>query len=77
MERAENMGFVMQGECCFQNTELKGRESREAEREGGRRGEEEEEESGQRRESLQLNTCHLTYWYSLPFKHMLCIKTLC
>lgn len=67
------MGFVMQGERCFQNTELKGRESREAERERG----EEEEESGQRRESLQLNTCHLTYWYSLQFKHMLCIKTLC
>lgn len=76
MERAENMGFVMLGERCFQNTELKGRESKEAEREGGRRGEE-EEESGQRRESLQLNTCHLTYWYSLQFKHMLYIKTLC
>lgn len=40
MERAENMGFVMQGERCFQNTELKGRESREAEKQRGREGEE-------------------------------------
>lgn len=37
MERAENMGFVMQGERCFQNTELKGER---AEKQRGREGEE-------------------------------------